>query len=87
MELEGLFSGTKWDILRLIAKEPRNPLELARVLGTSIANISQQLRLLEAAGLVRKEKVSNRERGKPVKRVRNPPRHRVGPEAGLIPPP
>jgi len=65
MELEGLFSGTKWDILRLIAKEPRNPLELARVLGTSIANISQQLRLLEAAGLVRKEKVSNRERGKP----------------------
>ena len=65
MELDGLFTSTKWEILSLIAREPRNPLMLAEQLGTSIANVSQQLRLLEVAGLVRKEKVSNRERGKP----------------------
>ncbi len=65
MELESLFTSTKWEILSLIAKEPQNPLKLAEVLGTSIANVSQQLRLLEVAGLVKKKKVSNRERGKP----------------------
>lgn len=65
MDLNSLFTSTKWDILKLIAGEPQNPLKIAEKLGTSIANISQQLRLLEVAGLVKKKKVPNRERGKP----------------------
>ena len=65
MELEGLFREQKWNILRFLSEGSYSPLQLAVKANTTIANISQQLRLLEAAGLVRKEKVSNRERGKP----------------------
>ncbi len=62
-----LFSSTKWEILSLIAKQPKSPLEIAEILNTSMANISQQLRLLEFAGLVKSERVPNREKGKPRK--------------------
>ncbi len=40
-------------------------MQLAQLCGTTMANVSQQLRLLEAADLVGKKKVRNRERGKP----------------------
>ena len=68
MELDSLFTSTKWEILRVIAEKPKSPLELSRVLDTSMANISQQLSLLEFAGLVEKERLSNRAAGKPRKR-------------------
>jgi predicted transcriptional regulator len=65
MEIETLFTSSKWDILSYLAKGKYSPLELSHKLKTTIANISQQLRLLEFAGIVKKEKVSQREAGKP----------------------
>jgi DNA-binding transcriptional regulator GbsR (MarR family) len=65
MELDGLFTSPKWDIIEKISLEPLSPMQLAEKLNTSIANMSQQLRLLEVAGLVKKKKVSERAKGKP----------------------
>jgi DNA-binding transcriptional ArsR family regulator len=65
MELETLFTSSKWEIMKRISQEKESPLQIAQHLNTTIANISQQLRLLEMAGLVKKEKVSNRSSGKP----------------------
>ncbi len=65
MDHETLFTASKWAILKRLERGPASPLELSKVCGTSIANISQQLRLLEMAGLVTSERVSNRDKGKP----------------------
>lgn len=65
MELTPLFTQQRWNILKHLSREPMSPLHLAALTGTTIANISQQLRLLEAANLVRKEKVRNKGRGQP----------------------
>ena len=65
MELEGLFTATKWEILKEISIESQSPLQLAAKLNTSIANVSQQLRLLEAAGIVQKTRLRQRDKGKP----------------------
>ncbi|RME52011.1 ArsR family transcriptional regulator, partial [Candidatus Woesearchaeota archaeon] len=65
MEQENLFTASKWDILKLLAEQARSPIELARIANTSVANISQQLRLLEMAGLVSSKRVPNRDKGQP----------------------
>jgi predicted ArsR family transcriptional regulator len=65
MDLETLLTGTKWDILELLASKQLSPLELAKKLNTTIANISQQLRLLETAGLVKKQRTGSAKPGKP----------------------
>ncbi len=67
MELETLFTEQKWNILKCLCEEKYSPLQLASKLNTSIANISQQLRLLEAANLVKTERVPSRDKGKPRK--------------------
>ncbi|MCK5282026.1 MAG: winged helix-turn-helix transcriptional regulator [Nanoarchaeota archaeon] len=65
MEITTLFAEQKWNIIKSLSKDKFSPLQLAERSDTTIANISQQLRLLEAAELVKKEKIKNRERGKP----------------------
>jgi DNA-binding HxlR family transcriptional regulator len=65
MELDGLFSSPKWKIIEEISLNPQSPMQLAEKMVTSVANISQQLRLLEVAGLVKKKRVSERAKGKP----------------------
>jgi len=65
MEIETLFTEQKWNILRLLARESLSPLQLAQKSNTTMANISQQLRLLEASSLVGKRKIPNRDKGKP----------------------
>src|SRR3989338_5935801 len=65
MEMETLFTEQKWKILYHLSNEEYSPLQLAELSGTTISNISQQLRLLEAAKLVEKKKISNRDKGKP----------------------
>ena len=65
MEIEPLISGSKWSMLKLLSEKSRSPTELAEKTGTSIANISQQLRLLEAAGVVKKERIGSGVKGKP----------------------
>jgi DNA-binding transcriptional ArsR family regulator len=65
MDHETLFTASKWDILKQLERGPASPLELSTRCKTSIANVSQQLRLLEMAGLVTSSRVANRDRGKP----------------------
>lgn len=65
MEQETLFTSSKWDILKCLEKGDKSPLDLAKETNTSIANISQQLRLLELAGFVKSQRVPNREKGLP----------------------
>ncbi len=65
MELETLFTASKWEILQHLAEQALSPLQLAERSSTSLANISQQLRLLEMAGLVTSERVPNRDKGQP----------------------
>ena len=65
MELELMFSEQKWNILKCLSEDKFSPIQLAEKLNTTMANISQQLRLLEATNLVKKEKIKNRDKGKP----------------------
>lgn len=65
MEKEILFTTSKWTILQSIAQCPDAPLGIAKKLNTSVANVSQQLRLLEAAGLVKKQRIANAGAGQP----------------------
>lgn len=48
--------GTRWLILRELSVASRTPKELAQKLSMTIANVSQQLKLLEAYGYLRKER-------------------------------
>ena len=65
-----LFS-TKWEILQLIASSPKNATQLATTLKTSLANITQQTKLLEAYGTVLREKEETPKKvGKPRLRYR-----------------
>ena len=65
MEQETLFTSSKWDILKCLESGKKSPIDLARESKTSVANISQQLRLLELAGFVKSERISNRDKGLP----------------------
>jgi predicted transcriptional regulator len=65
MEQETLFTSSKWDILKCLEVGKKSPLDLAKETHTSVANISQQLRLLELAGFVKSERISNRDKGLP----------------------
>ncbi len=65
MEQETLFTASKWQILQLLSERSLSPIELAAASNTSVANVSQQLRLLEMAGLVKSERVPNRDKGQP----------------------
>lgn len=59
------FSESKWNILSELSKAPKSPIELSKIFNTTVANISQQLRLMEALGIVAKTKISNSKKGKP----------------------
>ncbi len=65
MEQETLYTAAKWDILKSLAKSKKAPIELAEEANTSVSNISQSLRFLELAGLIKSERLSNRDKGKP----------------------
>ena len=65
MDQESLYTATKWDILKLLERQQLSPLEMSKLTGGSLANISQQLRLLEMAGLVTSERIPNRDKGQP----------------------
>ncbi len=65
MEQETLFTSSKWDILKCLEERKKSPIDLAKETNTSVANISQQLRLLELAGFVKSERISNRDKGLP----------------------
>jgi len=56
METDYLLSSARWDILKIISEKPSSPIQIAEKLNTTVSHVSQQLRLLEAAGLVTKKK-------------------------------
>jgi DNA-binding transcriptional ArsR family regulator len=60
MDAQELVSGLRWDLLQHIAKQPSTGADLARAFGTSPANITQHLKLLELGGLVQKERVNGK---------------------------
>lgn len=63
--MDSFLSSQRWAILEILAKRPSSPIEISKELGTSVAYVSQQLKLLDAAKLVEKEKTGLVERGKP----------------------
>jgi DNA-binding HxlR family transcriptional regulator len=65
MNIETLFTEQRWNILSVLSKGDFSPLQLAEKSNTTMANISQQLRLLEVSNLVTKQKIPNRDKGKP----------------------
>jgi DNA-binding transcriptional ArsR family regulator len=67
MEFEDLLTKTKWDILKELAKGDKSAVEIARKTNQSIANVTQQLVVLEAHNLVKKAKKEERQKkpGKP----------------------
>src|SRR3990172_2029627 len=67
MDIESIFFDSKWSILTELSHAPMSPSELAQKTGTSLANISTQLRLLEALDFIEKERLTNTAKGKPRK--------------------
>jgi DNA-binding transcriptional ArsR family regulator len=67
MEIESIFMDSKWRILTELSMASLSPTELAEKIGTSIANVSMQLRLLEALDFVEMERLGNTAKGEPRK--------------------
>jgi len=65
MDVDLLTAKAKWAVLEKIAKKELSPLEIAKQLNTSVANVSTQLRYLELANIVKKRRVSNAMAGMP----------------------
>jgi DNA-binding transcriptional ArsR family regulator len=65
MELDNFLTSPRWEILQLISKKPSSPVEISEQLKTTVSYISQQLKLLEIAGIVKKQRTGAVEKGKP----------------------
>ncbi len=65
MDFDMLLASPRWEILQIIAEKPASPVELAEKIGTTVSYISQQMRLLEVAGLIKRERTGAVEKGKP----------------------
>jgi predicted transcriptional regulator len=65
MDFDLFLTSPRWDILRIIAEKPSSPVEIAEKLKTTVSYVSQQLKLLDAANLLIKEKTGAAEKGKP----------------------
>lgn len=65
MELDSFLASPRWEILQIISAKPSSPMEISEKLNTTVSYISQQLKLLEATGLIKKERTGSVERGKP----------------------
>jgi hypothetical protein len=66
MEFEDLLTKSKWSILKELAKGEKSAVDIAKKTNQSIANITQQLTILEAYNLVKKVKwEKQRKAGKP----------------------
>jgi len=60
MDVQDLVTGVRWELLQHIAAAPATGADLARMLHTTPANVSQHLKLLELGGLVSKERVNGK---------------------------
>lgn len=62
MSVEQLLTGSRWQLLQALAKRPQSTSELAKGLGTSQANVSQQLKHLELANIISRRRAPKRKR-------------------------
>lgn len=67
MNLDKVLTESRWEIVKSVSKRSLSPSQLAKKLKLSAANMSIQLRLLEALGLVASERAENSGVGKPKK--------------------
>jgi predicted transcriptional regulator len=65
MDFDIFLTPPRWDILKIIAVKPTSPVEIAEQLNTTVSYVSQQLKLLDAANLLNKERTGAFEKGKP----------------------
>ena len=65
MDFDLFFSTPRWRILEILAKNPSSPVEISQKINTSVAYVSQQLKLLEAGNLITKKRTGSAEKGKP----------------------
>jgi hypothetical protein len=65
MEYEILLSNARWDIIKAISQGRASATELAKATKSSLPNVSQQMKLLEAYDLVEYIKDQRRGQGKP----------------------
>jgi predicted transcriptional regulator len=65
MDFDLFLTSPRWEILQIIAERPSSPVEIAEKLKTTVSYVSQQLKLLDAANLLSKEKTGAAEKGKP----------------------
>lgn len=65
MEFDEFLTGPRWQILDLIIDEPSSPVKISEKINTSVAYVSQQLKLLEAAGIVTKTRTKASVAGEP----------------------
>lgn len=65
MEFDEFLTQPKWQILELIAKKPTSPVKISEQINTSVAYVSQQLKLLEAASIIKKYRTKESSKGKP----------------------
>ncbi|MBR9705751.1 winged helix-turn-helix transcriptional regulator [Candidatus Pacearchaeota archaeon] len=65
MDFDSFLASPRWEILQILAENPSSPIELASKLNTTVSYVSQQLKLLDAAGIVVKKKTGASQRGKP----------------------
>ena len=65
MEFDSFLGSPRWEILKILSKKPSSPTDIAGSLGTTVAYVSQQLKVLDAAGLISRERTGASERGKP----------------------
>lgn len=60
-----LLSNSKWLMLKEIASKEQSATELAQTLHSSVSNVTQQLKLLEAYNIISRKKSSEKHIGKP----------------------
>jgi len=65
MNFDAFLTSPRWEILQIIAEKPSSPVEIAEKLNTTVSYVSQQLKLLDAANLLKREKTGAAEKGKP----------------------
>lgn len=64
-EIPDIFNSNRWSILKELSRKEQSATELAETINTSISNITQQLKLLEAYNIIIKKKSNKKSVGKP----------------------
>jgi len=65
MDFDSFLTSQRWEILQIVAENPSSPIEIAEKLSTTVSYVSQQLKLLDAARLIKKQKTGSVLKGKP----------------------